>query len=122
MIASGGWPGKDQGKGLGCWPAVIYFLVLVVLGQMIILNLFLAILMGNFEESSDEIRAKEQAMREAARKEKDKMKRMSHVANIIRDANRMKTISDKRDATAHRRVTKMLRDEIGSIPDRLDCR
>ena len=31
MIAGGGWPGKDQGKGLGCWPAVIYFLVLVVL-------------------------------------------------------------------------------------------
>lgn len=36
------------------WSAVLYFISLVVLGNFIVLNLFLAILLGNFEESFDD--------------------------------------------------------------------
>ncbi|KAG7393764.1 hypothetical protein PHYPSEUDO_004527 [Phytophthora pseudosyringae] len=38
------------------WSAVLYFVSLVVLGNFIVLNLFLAILLGNFDESNDEER------------------------------------------------------------------
>jgi len=34
------------------WPACLYFISLVVFGNIIMLNLFLAILLGNFEEAS----------------------------------------------------------------------
>ncbi|RLN91051.1 hypothetical protein BBJ28_00004364 [Nothophytophthora sp. Chile5] len=43
------------------WSAVLYFISLVVLGNFIVLNLFLAILLGNFDESSDEERNIERA-------------------------------------------------------------
>ena len=31
------------------WPATLYFIALVIIGNFMILNLFLAILLGNFE-------------------------------------------------------------------------
>ena len=34
------------------WTATLYFISLVVFGNIIMLNLFLAILLGNFEEAS----------------------------------------------------------------------
>lgn len=51
------------------WSAVLYFISLVVLGNFIVLNLFLAILLGNFEESFDD-------EKKDAREE---MKKRSHV-------------------------------------------
>ncbi|DBA00730.1 TPA: hypothetical protein N0F65_001201 [Lagenidium giganteum] len=44
------------------WSAVLYFVSLVVMGNFILLNLFLAILLGNFEESSDEDKTKEREL------------------------------------------------------------
>lgn len=37
--------------------AVIYFIIVVLIGKIILLNLFLAILLGNFEQESLQIRA-----------------------------------------------------------------
>ena len=34
------------------WPSTFYFISLVLIGNIIMLNLFLAILIGNFEEAS----------------------------------------------------------------------
>jgi len=45
------------------WAAVFFFLAIIVVGQLIILNLFLAMLMYNFEKESGEIRQKEKANR-----------------------------------------------------------
>lgn len=40
----------DTANAVG-WGATVYFCLLVVLGNFIVLNLFLAILLGNFEEA-----------------------------------------------------------------------
>lgn len=42
-------------------PSVIYFIWLVLVGNFIMLNLFLAILLGNFEQASCMIRSRDQA-------------------------------------------------------------
>jgi voltage-dependent calcium channel L type alpha-1D len=34
------------------WTSTIYFVSLVIIGNIILINLFLAILIGNFEEAS----------------------------------------------------------------------
>ena len=34
------------------WVACIYFILLIIVGYIILMNLFLAILIGNFEEAS----------------------------------------------------------------------
>ena len=34
------------------WPASLYFVTIIIFGNIILLNLFLAILLGNFEEAS----------------------------------------------------------------------
>merc|ERR1719321_452343 len=47
---------------------------------------------------------------------------MSHVANIIRDANRLKAMSDQQERRTTRRMTKAIADEVSSIPDKLNCR
>ncbi|GMF33384.1 unnamed protein product [Phytophthora lilii] len=60
------------------WSAVLYFVSLVVLGNFIVLNLFLAILLGNFDESNDEER---DAEREA-------LKRRSRVAPANQSSRR----------------------------------
>merc|ERR1719171_2304224 len=52
------------------WPAALFFLLLIVVGQCIILNLFLAILMAKFEESSTAIQAQEEE-RTAQEKERE---------------------------------------------------
>eukprot|EP00644_Phytophthora_capsici_P000129 jgi/Phyca11/539928/estExt2_Genewise1Plus.C_PHYCAscaffold_40231 len=50
------------------WSAVLYFVSLVVLGNFIVLNLFLAILLGNFDESNDEERdAEREALKRKSR-------------------------------------------------------
>lgn len=51
------------------WSAVLYFISLVVLGNFIVLNLFLAILLGNFEESFDDEKkgAREEMMTKKSR-------------------------------------------------------
>ncbi|KAL4124998.1 hypothetical protein PRIC2_008589 [Phytophthora ramorum] len=50
------------------WSAVLYFVSLVVLGNFIVLNLFLAILLGNFDESNDEGRdAEREALKQRSR-------------------------------------------------------
>lgn len=41
------------------WPAIIYFVSLMVLGNFIVLNLFLALLLENFEESGRDEKKKE---------------------------------------------------------------
>jgi len=38
-------------------PASIYFIVMVLMGKIIMLNLFLAIMLGNFEQASMDIRS-----------------------------------------------------------------
>jgi len=40
------------------WYACFYFISLVILGNIIMLNLFLAILLGNFEEASNLMKEK----------------------------------------------------------------
>ncbi|EGZ28555.1 hypothetical protein PHYSODRAFT_467180 [Phytophthora sojae] len=60
------------------WSSVLYFVSLVVLGNFIVLNLFLAILLGNFDESNDEER---DAEREA-------LKRRSRVAPATQSSRR----------------------------------
>ncbi|TMW68721.1 hypothetical protein Poli38472_006189 [Pythium oligandrum] len=49
------------------WSAVLYFISLIVFGNFIVLNLFLAILLGNFEESSEDEK-REEREREELRK------------------------------------------------------
>jgi voltage-dependent calcium channel L type alpha-1D len=50
------------------WSSVLYFVSLVVLGNFIVLNLFLAILLGNFDESNDEERdAERDALKQRSR-------------------------------------------------------
>ncbi|KAL3673207.1 hypothetical protein V7S43_000930 [Phytophthora oleae] len=50
------------------WSSVLYFVSLVVLGNFIVLNLFLAILLGNFDESNDEERdAEREALKRKSR-------------------------------------------------------
>lgn len=44
------------------WTSVLYFISLIVFGDFIMLNLFLAILLGNFEESSDETKTAEREL------------------------------------------------------------
>lgn len=48
------------------WVGAILFLAIVVIGQFVILNLFLAILMSKFEESSSEIRSQEEQKQKRA--------------------------------------------------------
>jgi hypothetical protein len=55
----------DGMKVMG-WGGAIFFLLIVVIGQFVILNLFLAILMAKFEESSSEIRAQEEVKQKRA--------------------------------------------------------
>ncbi|KAF1332070.1 Voltage-gated ion channel, partial [Globisporangium splendens] len=62
---------QDGWRSTG-WSAVTYFVSLVVLGNFTVLNLFLAILLGNFEESSDD-------ERKDARKEMKKKSRVTPV-------------------------------------------
>lgn len=50
------------------WSAVLYFISLVVFGNFIVLNLFLAILLGNFEETSDDDKREEREREELKRK------------------------------------------------------
>merc|ERR1719223_1345358 len=45
----------DGMRGAG-WPYFLFFFAMVVLGMCIIFNLFLAILMANFQDASDSIR------------------------------------------------------------------
>jgi hypothetical protein len=52
--------------------AILYFFGLVVFGQLIILNLFLAVLMSNFDESSTKIRREEREKREKVLQQKRK--------------------------------------------------
>lgn len=40
----------DTTNAIG-WGATVYFIFLVVIGNFVMLNLFLAILLGNFEEA-----------------------------------------------------------------------
>ncbi len=40
------------------WLSSLYFISLVIFGNIIMLNLFLAILLGNFEEASSILRIK----------------------------------------------------------------
>eukprot|EP00746_Dinoflagellata_sp_MGD_P070983 gnl/MRDRNA2_/MRDRNA2_28979_c0_seq1.p1 gnl/MRDRNA2_/MRDRNA2_28979_c0~~gnl/MRDRNA2_/MRDRNA2_28979_c0_seq1.p1 ORF type:complete len:1603 (-),score=314.70 gnl/MRDRNA2_/MRDRNA2_28979_c0_seq1:143-4951(-) len=49
-----------DGMKAGGFGAVFFFLALIIVGQCIILNLFLAILMAKFEEASNDIREKEE--------------------------------------------------------------
>eukprot|EP00746_Dinoflagellata_sp_MGD_P164295 gnl/MRDRNA2_/MRDRNA2_92848_c0_seq1.p1 gnl/MRDRNA2_/MRDRNA2_92848_c0~~gnl/MRDRNA2_/MRDRNA2_92848_c0_seq1.p1 ORF type:complete len:1567 (+),score=269.87 gnl/MRDRNA2_/MRDRNA2_92848_c0_seq1:537-4703(+) len=48
------------------WGFCVFFLLIVVIGQFVILNLFLAILMSKFEESSSEIRSQEEEKQKKA--------------------------------------------------------
>ncbi|TMW68744.1 hypothetical protein Poli38472_006212 [Pythium oligandrum] len=43
----------DGWRSVG-WPSAIYFISLVIMGNFILLNLFLAILLGNFEDQQDD--------------------------------------------------------------------
>ncbi|GLD95008.1 hypothetical protein PINS_up003633 [Pythium insidiosum] len=54
------------------WSAVLYFVSLVVLGNFIVLNLFLAILLGNFDETSEQEKEDE--------RERDLLRKKSRVA------------------------------------------
>merc|ERR1719214_215850 len=51
----------DGMRALG-WPAVLYFLSVIIFGSCIILNLFLAILMTRFDHHQDTIQAGEDEM------------------------------------------------------------
>lgn len=53
----------DGVRGTNNWFAVLYFFGLVVLGQCVIFNLFLAILMANFQESSENLRDREERIK-----------------------------------------------------------
>eukprot|EP00746_Dinoflagellata_sp_MGD_P008476 gnl/MRDRNA2_/MRDRNA2_116976_c0_seq1.p1 gnl/MRDRNA2_/MRDRNA2_116976_c0~~gnl/MRDRNA2_/MRDRNA2_116976_c0_seq1.p1 ORF type:complete len:1680 (-),score=292.24 gnl/MRDRNA2_/MRDRNA2_116976_c0_seq1:144-4679(-) len=61
-----------DGMEAGGWGAVFFFLGLIVVGQCIILNLFLALLMAKFEDSSNEIREQEEAKKQKARQNASK--------------------------------------------------
>ncbi|KAF4133455.1 Voltage-dependent L-type calcium channel domain-containing protein [Phytophthora infestans] len=75
------------------WSAVLYFVSLVVLGNFIVLNLFLAILLGNFDESNDEER---DAQREA-------LKRKSRVAPTTNNQLSSRRDVDYRSSTTEER-------------------
>eukprot|EP00941_MAST-03F_sp_MAST-3F-sp1_P005593 g5593.t1 len=59
----------DGWRAVG-WPAVIYFICLMVMGVMIVLELFVAILLGNFEGDDDEEGNKEEEEEEEEEEEK----------------------------------------------------
>jgi hypothetical protein len=61
----------DGMKAIG-WPAVFFFLALIIVGQCIIFNLFLAILMSKFGECSQEIREQEASQKAQNKKLKEK--------------------------------------------------
>ncbi|GMF43274.1 unnamed protein product [Phytophthora fragariaefolia] len=68
------------------WTSVLYFVSLVVLGSFIVLNLFLAILLGNFDESNNEERDAE----------REELKRRSRVAPAVQSSRR--EVSSRREA------------------------
>jgi hypothetical protein len=57
-----------DGMKAGGFGAVFFFLALIIVGQCIILNLFLAILMAKFEEASNDIREKEEASKQSSQR------------------------------------------------------
>ncbi len=45
-------------RGIGSWVPVLYFVSVVIIGNFILLKLFLAILIYNFSEASKETKAR----------------------------------------------------------------
>jgi hypothetical protein len=64
------------------WMAAMYFISLVVLGNIIMLNLFLAILLGNFDEAS--VLMKEKKFFEKEREKSLKINIGSNLSKIFK--------------------------------------
>jgi uncharacterized membrane protein len=75
--------------------AILYFFGLVVFGQLIILNLFLAVLMSNFDEASSKIR-KEEAEK---RKEKQEARRKTTTETGRASLSQRASLSMQRSGT-----------------------
>merc|ERR1719506_405054 len=83
--------------------AILYFFGLVVFGQLIILNLFLAVLMSNFDEASSKIR-KEEAEK---RKEKQEARRKTTTETGRASLSQRASLSMQRSGTyLHGTITK----------------
>lgn len=83
------------------WTSVLYFISLVVFGDFIMLNLFLAILLGNFEASSDEAK---NAERELLR-QKSRVTPMHSVRSERESIER--TATESKQSTKSRRLSRM---------------
>jgi FtsZ-interacting cell division protein ZipA len=81
----------DGMKAVG-WPAVFFFLALIIVGQCIIFNLFLAILMAQFEEASTDIREKELLQSQAKKQQRASQSLRKSRTSIKSEATSFETL------------------------------
>ena len=113
ILAGENWPAVmyDGVRATG-WFGVIYFLLWVVLGQFILLNLFLAVLMDNFDKigkDADGAKAKEEARAQAILEKKQLAREQRRLRRFKKKSKRIANALAKRVQKSQQRISRLER-------------